>query len=237
MKKNGRLNQLEYIDLGQYTPEEYRDCLYQLDRVGRFLGGDHANYWAFNQLKKPPQSILDFGCGGGLFTMRLAKRYPQAQILGVDITPEAIQFANESLQQIDPPLTNVKFFVPSSPQLEYPPKSFDVITSTLVCHHLSDDEIVSFLKKGYSIARQAIILNDLHRHFLATLGFTTLIPFLFRNRLVTHDGLISIRRAFTRQDWYAYIQAADIPITHCSITWHWAFRWIVLIHILPSAKS
>lgn len=231
-----RSTQLELIDLGSshYTREEYQDCLIQLDRIGRILGGDQATYWGFDQLKRNPQSILDVGCGGGLLTMRLAMRYPQAQILGIDISKEAIQFAQSHLQHTHPPIPNVAFAVPSSPELNYPPESFDVITSTLVCHHLSDDQIISFLKKSYSIAKQAIILNDLHRHFLATLGFSALAYPLFHNRLIVHDGLLSIKRAFKRRDWISYLQAAHIPLNRCSITWHWAFRWIVFIHTAPN---
>jgi 2-polyprenyl-3-methyl-5-hydroxy-6-metoxy-1,4-benzoquinol methylase len=232
MRLSKRLNQPELIDLGPayYTTEEYEDCLYQLDRIGRFLGGDAATYSGFNQLKQNPTSILDVGCGGGLFTMRLARRYPEAKIVGIDISKEAIQFARHQLKIINPPLKNIMFEVPPSPELSYPPESFDVVTSTLVCHHLSDDDIISFLKQAYSIAKHAIILNDLHRHIVARMGFSVTAPSFFSNRLIVHDGLLSIQRAFKKQDWIAYLKAARIPLSRCSITWHWAFRWIILIN-------
>lgn len=225
---NKRSQQLELMDLGQYTPEEYHDCLFQLDRVGRLLGGDRATYWAFNQLKRSPTSILDVGCGGGLFTIKLAKRYPQAQVIGLDISQEAIQMANNQLATLTPPLSNVQFLTSLSPRLHYLKKSVDVITSTLVCHHMTDDALILFLKDSYAIAKQAIILNDLHRHLMAMIGFTALTP-LFHNRLISHDGLLSIKRAFKRSDWVFYLKEAGIPLERCSITWHWAFRWIVFI--------
>lgn len=233
---SNRLNQLEFIDMGPhyYTQKEYEDCLYQLDRIGRFLGGDQATYWAFNRLDKAPESILDVGCGGGLFTMRLARRYPSAKVVGIDTSPEAISFAKQHLQLLSQPLSNIKFQIPPSPLLDYPVKSFDVVTSTLVCHHLSDDEIISFLKRAYAIAKEAVIINDLHRHLLARIGFAAIAPLLFNNRLIKHDGSLSIQRAFTRRDWLAYLQAAHIPLDRCSITWHWAFRWLVFIHPLPT---
>lgn len=226
-----RATEPEIIDLGpsHYTSEEYEDCLYQLDRVGRLLGGDQANYWALKQLGENPLSILDVGCGGGLFSMRLAERYPKSQVLGIDTSPEAIQFANaKRLKRHPQTLSNIEFGL-SSGKLDYPPKSFDVIMSTLVCHHLTDDDIVDFLTRAYSTATRGIIINDLHRHIGAIIGFGGLAPLLFRNRLVYHDGPLSIRRAFKRKDWIAYINAAGIPLDRCSITWHWAFRWIVLI--------
>lgn len=221
----------EWIDLGPpyYTPKQYNDCLYQLDRVGRLLGGDRATFWALEQLKKPFDSILDVGCGGGLFALRLGKRYPAAQITGIDLSSEAIVFASNALQKTQPPLSNVAFTLSASKELTYPPASFDIVTATLVCHHLDDESLVGLIKKAGHIARQAVILNDLHRHPLALAGFAALMPFLFPNRLVWHDGLLSIRKGFTRSDWEALLHKAGIPPSRYSITWHWAFRWIVKI--------
>lgn len=210
----------EWMDLGCYSEKEYRQCLYQLDRIGRYLGGDRATLSAFDQLKRPPQSILDVGCGGGLFTRRLAKKYPKAKVVGIDISKEAIEFANQFK------CSNLEFAVA---ELNYPAKSFDIITSTLVCHHMTDEGIVLFLKKAYQVARQGIILNDLHRHSLAKFGYSIAAPFLFLNRMVLHDGLISIERGFLRQEWISYMKLAEIPFDQITINWNWAFRWIIRV--------
>jgi 2-polyprenyl-3-methyl-5-hydroxy-6-metoxy-1,4-benzoquinol methylase len=226
-----RSHQLEWMDLGPsyYTNQEYRNCLYQLDRIGRFLGGDRATFWALKQLPFPPTSILDVGCGGGLFTLRLAAHYPQAQVVGIDISPDAIAFAQEHLKNNQPSLSNIQFLV-SSPQIDEK-SQFDVVMATLVCHHLSDQELISFLQQACRIAKQAVILNDLHRHPLATMGFAALVPIFFRNRMIWHDGLLSIRRSFTRQEWWNFLKAAGINEKDCSVTWHWAFRWMIRIDI------
>jgi 2-polyprenyl-3-methyl-5-hydroxy-6-metoxy-1,4-benzoquinol methylase len=227
-----RLKTPELIDLGPtyYQKEEYIDCLNQLDRIGRFLGGEKASYRAFNRLKNPPKSILDVGCGGGLFTKRLAKRYSNAQVIGIDPSEEAIEFANHQLKISNPPIQNLQFKVSSFSQLPDSFKSFDVVTATLVCHHFSDEEIIDFLKQSYLLANKAIILNDLHRHVVSEIGFSTLSPIFFPNRLILHDGLLSIKKGFKRSDWIHYIEAAHIPLHQCSITWHWAFRWIIFIN-------
>jgi 2-polyprenyl-3-methyl-5-hydroxy-6-metoxy-1,4-benzoquinol methylase len=226
MSKNTRSYQPEWIDLGPayYSLDEYQDCLYQLDRIGRLLGGDRATWSAFKRLPFSPQSIIDVGCGGGFFTLKLGKRYPQAQIIGTDLSTEAIAFAKNH-----PRLPNVKFIIPSCPELDFPPKSVDIVTSTLVCHHLTDEQLIDFLKRACRVAKKAVIFNDLHRHFLATASFGMITPFVFRNRLIFHDGLLSIQRAFTKKDWMTLLQAAEIPSSCYSVTWHWAFRWIVSI--------
>lgn len=235
---NQRSNQPEWMDLGNayYTPEEYHDCLYQLDRIGRFLGGDQATFKALRQLAFHPHSILDVGCGGGLFTMRMGARYPQAHIVGIDLSPEAIAFAQEHLKQRQPSLSNVHFLVSPSEHLDET-SHFDVVMATLVCHHLSDQELIAFLQQACRIAKQAVILNDLHRHPLAIAGFAAISPLFFRNRMIGHDGLLSIRRSFTRKDWQGFLKAANIHESHYTIHWHWAFRWIVTIDITKMKRE
>lgn len=220
----------EWMDLGPsyYTQNEYFDCLAQLERIGRFLGGDRATFWGFKQLKNPPASILDVGCGGGQLAIKLAKHFPNAHVKGIDLSSDAIAYANLQLKKESP--LNIEFRVPSLPELSEPPKSFDVVTSTLVCHHLSDEKIIEFIKSSVRVAKEAVIINDLHRHLLATCGFFVIAPLCFRNRLIFHDGLLSIQRAFKRKDWVYYLQAANIPSHAWTLTWHRFFRWLLIIY-------
>ncbi len=41
-----RSSELEIIDLGDYSKEEYEDCLFKLYCIGRWLGGDRATFAA-----------------------------------------------------------------------------------------------------------------------------------------------------------------------------------------------
>ncbi len=227
-----RIHTPEWLDLGPayYTKAEYDDCLKQLGRIGRYLGGDRATLRAFKSLPTTPQSILDVGCGGGQLAIRLAERYPQAFIKGIDLSEPAIAFANKTLKKQKSHLQQLEFCVPPSPKLDEPPKSFDVVTTTLVCHHLSDEEIVDFFKRSIMVAKEAVIINDLHRHSLATSTFSAIAPICFPNRLILHDGPLSIKRAFKRADWLDYLQAAQIPPQAWKLTWHWAFRWILILY-------
>lgn len=208
-----RSREKEWMDLGRYTSSEYEDALYQLNRIGRYLGGNRATFWAFNQIETPC-SILDVGCGGGFFTRLLAERYPH--VMGCDISQEAISFAKRHP-------SSAKFLCTS----QILPAN--VITATLVCHHMSDEALIRFLKETNAKAKSAVILNDLQRSRFALIGFWIISKLFFRNRMVQHDGLLSIRRSLTRKEWSHFLQAAEIPLDRCSITWHWAFRWIVLI--------
>lgn len=221
----------EWIDLGPsyYSEQEYRDCLNQLGRIGSWLGGDRATFRAFASLPEAPTSILDIGCGGGLFTLRLAKRYPQATVVGMDISQMAIDCAEENRKKEGMVSPHVTFMVSPDPSLEGLSQQFDVVTATLVCHHLTDEELVTFLQQACRVAKRAVILNDLHRHPLASLSFRAVAPLFFRHRLIWHDGLLSIQRAFKREEWQRHLAAAGIASSRVKISWRWPFRWIVSI--------
>ncbi len=229
---DSRSNRLEIIDLGPdfYTKEEYNDCLEQLGKIGKWLGGDRATLSAFSKICNKQLSILDVGCGGGIFAIKLARQYSSATVLGIDINPYAIEFASKKLSSFNDKLHNINFEIRSEAELNEPTKSFDIVTSTLVCHHLPEEALITFIYKACRIAKKKVIINDLHRHPLALLLFKIICPLYFRNRLVHHDGALSIQRAFKRHDWVSYLERAGIKKSHYTIKWHWAFRWIVEIN-------
>jgi SAM-dependent methyltransferase len=51
--------------------------------------------------QSPPQHVLEIGCGTGLIIEELAKRQPETQITGIDLTPEMIDIAQKRLQPFD----------------------------------------------------------------------------------------------------------------------------------------
>lgn len=222
----------EWIDVGKehYTPSEYHHCLKQLGRVGRFLGGDRANFLELDRLDPPPRSILDIGCGGGQFALRAARRYPHVSIKGIDIDPEAIDFARQQQAQQKMALPNLSYEVCSSTDFGQAAQSVDVVITTLTCHHLSDDKIVSFIQRACQVARQKVMINDLQRHVLAWVLFALTAPVLFPSRLILHDGLLSIRKGFSRIDWQRYLSEA-CPSQSTTILSRFAFRWFVTVHL------
>jgi SAM-dependent methyltransferase len=220
-----RSNEKEYIDLGPsyYSKEEYHDCLRQLGRIGRILGGNRASLLAFRKYCPQPDSILDVGCGGGDFACYLAKKFPYTQVVGIDTSAEAITYARQKS------FPNLSFEHRDIPELREPENSYDVVTATLMCHHLSDEELVLFLKQAAKTAKKWVIINDLHRHVLAYGSFAAVSPVLFPNRLIRHDGLLSVKRGFIKMDWEGY--CAKAGLCNFEIIWRMPFRWVVTIKI------
>ncbi|CEG56174.1 methyltransferase domain-containing protein [Legionella fallonii] len=220
----------ELMDLGGdfYTQEEYEQCLKQLFKINKITGiFGHT----VKLLKKFPKnsSISDVGCGGGLFLLHLSKYYPDMEMLGMDISKEAIVIAKNELEQWKKgnETINVRFALQEGNELGLSPDSSDVILLNLVCHHLEDEELITFLKKAVKSVRVGLIINDLHRNKVAYWAYKLLCPLFFRNRLIRNDGLVSIERSFTRQELAYLLRRADIY--NYQIKWCFPFRWSVVV--------
>jgi ubiquinone/menaquinone biosynthesis C-methylase UbiE len=94
--------------------------------------------------------ILDLGCGTGEITRRLADRYPQAQLVGVDILESNLEIAGRASQAF---ADRIHYAVGDAFALQLPDRHFDLV----VCRHMSQavpdfalvlDEIGRVLKTG-----------------------------------------------------------------------------------------
>lgn len=81
--------------------------------------------WVLEQSLQP-QTILDLGTGTGAIALALAKEFPQAQVTGVDLIPQAIELANSN--KIKNKITNAQF-MQSSWFENIPKQTFDLIVS------------------------------------------------------------------------------------------------------------
>lgn len=210
-----RSHKKELLDLGPsyYSEREYKECLEKLATINKLLGIRRDSLRLIRQIK--PKSILDVGCGGGQFLTHVAKLAPEISCRGIDISEEAIQFARRNTYK------NLHFA--KTDKLE----NADLIFATLVCHHMTDEELLTFVKEAYEKAGSALIIHDLERSFAFSLLFRMLAPLLFRSRLITNDGLISIERGFIRDDFKRIVR--EVKSDHAQISWRFPFRWEVIL--------
>jgi SAM-dependent methyltransferase len=81
-------------------------------------------------------SILDIGCGSGLYFPLLARR--AERLAGLDFSSEMIAAARGLVEKKG--LTNVDLFVGSAEELPFPDESFDLVLGIDVLHHIPDLE-------------------------------------------------------------------------------------------------
>lgn len=78
----------------------------------------------------PAADILDLGCGTGEITRRLAQRYPQAQLLGIDILESNLAFARRDSAAFG---ERVRYRQGDAFALDLPAACMDLV----VCRHMS----------------------------------------------------------------------------------------------------
>ena len=92
-----------------------------------------------------PSRIADIGCGSGEITSRLALRYSQAEIVGVDILESSAAYARQRHASLAPRVT---FEQGDAFELRFPDLQFDLV----VCRHMTQsvpepDKVLAELKR------------------------------------------------------------------------------------------
>jgi len=108
----------------------------------------------------PINSILEVGCASGPNLYNIAKKFPNAEIRGIDINPSAVEKGNEWLKQEG--ISNVKLEVGRAQELNrFANKSFDIVFTDAVLIYISPNEIKKVVKEMLRISR-VVILNEWH---------------------------------------------------------------------------
>ncbi len=104
------------------------------------------------------------------------------------------------------------------------PEPFDFIVSSQVAHHMSEDQLRSFLVFMEARARRGWLICDLHRHRFAHFGYPLLARLLRVHRIVREDGCLSIARSFRPSEWANVLRDADMPLSRIEVRRRFPFR-------------
>jgi 2-polyprenyl-3-methyl-5-hydroxy-6-metoxy-1,4-benzoquinol methylase len=199
-----------------------------LEKMNAFFGGQKTIISALRGL--PLQNgahISDWGCGGGDILRAIAKwasdRQMQVKLTGIDATPSAIEYAREQAKAFD----NIDFILADVTKHQFAENQFDVVYSNLFTHHFKDDDWVSLVKKMLAGSKNAVIITDLHRHWLLYYAVVAITSFT-NSKMARFDGPLSVKRSFKKSELVSLLNKAGI--TNYKITWQWAFKWRVIIY-------
>jgi SAM-dependent methyltransferase len=85
-------------------------------------------------------------------------------------------------------------------RLPFADGAFDFAVSTLFFHHFSPEQNRSLLAEIGRVARHGFAMLDLRRHIVPALFLGAAGPLLFRSRTSWHDGVASVRQAYTPEE-------------------------------------
>lgn len=109
----------------------------------------------------PISNILEVGCASGPNIYLLAKKFPQSEIVGIDVNSEAIKWGNAQFKREG--ISNVKLLEGKADELEqFQDKSFDVVFTNAILIYIGPDKINKVMKEMIRITRLALILMELY---------------------------------------------------------------------------
>ena len=209
-----RSTELERIDTGDYTPEEYATFLREIAFINRYFGDKRAlKKTLLSEIEREDLrefSVLDVGCGSGELLRIIAefaeKTGRSASLTGIDLNT----LSSSATQKWSKDFSQITSVQGDALDLPFADDSFDVAVSSLFFHHLTDDQIVVALKEMSRVTRRGIFVIDLHRDPVAYVGYKVLC-FVFRiSPLVRHDGSLSIKRGFKPGELAALADRAEV---------------------------
>lgn len=224
-----RSMQKELIDCDGIPAAAWHVCLDELNRINTYLGGHAVTIRGLRTLARHasrPFTVAEIGCGGG-DNLRAIHQWNKAQdmpirYIGIDLNQACVGFARSNCAGL--PAT---FIHADYRDVDFDGSVPDIIFSSLFCHHFTDSELVAMLRWCRSNSRVGFFINDLQRHPLAYHSISGLTRLFSRSYLVKNDAPVSVLRGFRRPELEDLLILAGLK--HYSISWHWAFRYLVLV--------
>jgi ubiquinone/menaquinone biosynthesis C-methylase UbiE len=84
-----------------------------------------------DKIQGQPRRIVDLGCGTGSTTLLLKQAFPQAEVIGLDLSPYMLFMADHKTQQAG---LEIQYLQGNAAATPFPNGSFDIVTASLLFH-------------------------------------------------------------------------------------------------------
>lgn len=213
---SSRTDAVELLDSGSLSMSEVEQNLADLARLNRLPGGTATSVDGVRRLlgRRRDARILDAGTGSGDMPLAFARRTWRS--VGVDLNPDVLPIARRTTAH--EPL--IEIVEADARALPFDDGAFDVAHCSLLVHHLEPDEVVRALRELSRVAREGVVINDLRRGIWPLCATWASITAFGRSRVTRHDGLISVRRAYT-------LDELDLLLADAGLVTRWrSNRWM-----------
>ena len=207
--------------------------LVELEIINKWLGGNAVTLnglkllFSSMQKKKRSLHVADLGCGGGdmlkILSRAFSKRKLTATFTGIDANPNIIAYAAENSREY----FNISYETIDILSPDFKRREFDIVFATLFFHHFSEEQLVEIFSSLKQQTKIGIVINDLHRHWLAYYSIKFLTQLFSRSSMVVNDAPLSVHRGFKKVELVQILKNAGIK--NYSLKWKWAFRWQLVI--------
>lgn len=216
------------MDAPGLPPDEVADAYRVLRRInGWFFGGrrplrlelrrflDEAG--ADLERAGGALTLVEVGSGSGDLAQaardELTRAGSACQVAALDLDPTALDLARRA---------GVPGIRADALRLPLGDQSVDVILAVKFAHHFAGAALDDLLAELARVARRRVIVLDIRRSWAAYWGFVAWSRVFTRNRLVRHDGPLSVLRGFTAGELADAV--ALLPGYAWDVRGHWGYQ-------------
>ena len=188
----------ELMDRPQPVSSELEKDLRNIRQLNRFFGSHRLVLHFLRRWIKPGDHvrIVDLATGSGDIP-RLIVDY--AQKIGAKVEVDALDRQSATLEiarKLSGNYPEISYI--DANILEWQPADpYDIVLCSLALHHFSDEDAVRLLRRCRELSHKFVLVSDLRRGLLATIGVYLLTALIFREPMTRYDGRVSAARAFS----------------------------------------
>lgn len=196
-------------------------------RTNRWLGYTRATIQRLDSATRDwpagkPLTILDVATGSAdVPQAALAwarRREIELRVVGIDLHQTTLTLARSMSENVVPLVRG------DALQLPFADASIDIVMTSMFLHHLPDELVVQALSEMRRVASHAVIAADLIRDRRAMFWITLFT--LFSDPLVRHDARVSVRQAFSPDEFASLCQRAGW--TNARVHRHFGHRFVAV---------
>jgi 2-polyprenyl-3-methyl-5-hydroxy-6-metoxy-1,4-benzoquinol methylase len=188
---------LELMDRPQPVSAELQRDLRNIRRLNRWFGSYDLISSFLRSWIKPGERlrIVDLATGSGDIPRLIADH---ARRVGADVRIDAVDQQAATLEiakKLSANYSNIVFVQANI--LQWEPEPYDIVLCTLALHHFSEPDAVGVLQRCRELSRRFVLVSDLRRGWLGTIGVYLLTSTIFSEPMTKHDARLSTARAFS----------------------------------------
>ncbi|MGP1375397.1 MAG: class I SAM-dependent methyltransferase [Almyronema sp.] len=158
------------------------------------------------RIETKPRRILDLGCGTGSTTLLLKQAFPQADVIGLDLSPYMLKVAEDKAQQ---QALDISFVHAPAEATGFAAASFDLVTASLLFHETPPEVSQRILQEAFRLLTtggEVIILDGSQ----ATLRQATWLMDIFEEPYI---------QAYAQHSLDAWLGAAGFGAVRSETVW------------------
>jgi SAM-dependent methyltransferase len=187
----------ELMDRPQPVTPELASDLRNLRQLNRYFGSYRLIQHFLRRWIQPlsRMRVLDLATGSGDIP-RLIVDY--ARNAGAEVTVDAVDQQASTLEiarDLSGDYSEINFV--KGDVLSFGDGSYDLVLCSLALHHFEEEAAVQLLRRCRDLSRRYVLVSDLRRGLVASLGVYLLTTFIFREPMTRTDARLSAERAFS----------------------------------------